>query len=60
MLPWTLGNWGEQVSLYSCSKIKSKHSPNTFFRKIVSLILGSSFHAGVCSRVNFSDKIAFN
>ena len=38
----------------------SKYSSNIFFPKMVSDILGSSYHADVFSSVNFSDKFGFN
>ena len=38
----------------------SNHSSDTFFQKMVSVTLGSSYHADVCSIVQFSDKFCFN
>ena len=49
------------VSGWDMSQTKnSKYSSDKFFPKMVSVILGSSYHAGVCSRVTFSDKSGFN
>ena len=40
--------------------INSKYSLDTFFSKMVSDILGSSYHTNVCSSVYFSDNFRFN
>ena len=40
---------------------KSKYMSNTYLiLKMVSVILGSSYHADGCSHVHFSDKFGFN
>ena len=39
---------------------KSKCMSNTFFSKIVSVILGSSYHTDICLSAHFSYKFFFN
>ena len=49
------------VNGWNMSQTKtSKCTANTFFPKMVSVILSSSYHADVCSSAHFSEQFVFN